>query len=461
MIKEKSASSTEDFFDLYERNPHAIKILFHSMQAGVIHFFGYSLKNMRILSLISAFLSLFLMYRLIEKTLSDPNRKTIAMVVTILMSLDVQFIYISHFARQEIQLILLLLIMMNLLLSTKMKPLVRGTVTGVLLGLGAGIHPNIFIIAWPVGLILLMEILQKKRNRGEGLIFLAAAIIVTSIFVLISFKFNHNFIRDYRAYGEPLGVLNSPDLKLLKLPGFYKKLFLGIRGTYYTPDIRLQMIFFPLLLAAVVIKKKKIFSLCGFAGFNIGLVIIGKYSQPSIAFLLPFYYLLWAELLEFKWIHFLIPLLSAATLTITLLEINRETEKFSDYTEQLNTLIPSRSTALGNLYSEYAMADGNFFDWRNLSYLKEKNISLADYITTRGIEYIIISEELSFIYENRPYWNVIYGNVAHWYPGIINFISEECILIGEFESPGYGMRISAYRYEKPWYVRVYKVSKSE
>jgi len=458
MMEDKSPAATEDFFDLYERNPHAIKILFHSIQSGFIRILGYSLKTVRILSLVTSILSLLLMYKLTNKILTVPHKKNIAVIITIWMSLDVQYIYISHFARQEITLVLLLIIMLNLLVSTGIKPLLRGASAGALLGLAAGFHPNSFLIAWPVGLFLLVEILQKKRRISEGAAFITAAAAAASIFVIISFGFNPEFIHDYLSYGKPLGVLDSPDMKLLKLPGFYKKLFTRISGTYYTSEIRLQMIIFPLLLTAVLFRKKGIISLCGFLGFNIGLLIIGKYSQPSIIFLFPFYYLLWAEIMDFRQIRFAVPLFIIATLVITIGERGTETEKFSEYTEQLNNLIPPGSRALGNIYSEFAMSDGQYYDWRNLHFLKEKNISLTSYIDSRKIEYIILSEEISFIYENRPYWNVIYGNTAHWYPAMLEYINENCILIGEFESPGYGMRIVPYRYEKPWFVKIYKVS---
>lgn len=247
-------------------------------------------------------------------------------------------------------------------------------------------------------------------------------------------------------------------MKLLKLPGYYKKLFHQIGGTYYTPNIRLQMgLFLPLLIGALI-RKRGIISLYGFLGFNIALIILGKYSQPAILFLLPFYYLLWAQLMDLRLIKFLAPFIMALTLLFSLVEISKEGERFSFYTEQLNQLIPPGTVALGNMYSEYALDVGHYYDWRNLHYLRENALSLEDYIETREIEYIIFSEELSFIYNKRPYWNVIYGNPAHWYPELIEFTQSECTLVGEFESPGYAMRITAYRYDKPWSVKIFKVN---
>lgn len=457
MIEEGSPGATEDFFDLYERNPHAIKILFHTLQAGAIGLFGYSLQTVRLLSLIAGAITLLFMYKLTVRVLTVSYKKSIALALVLCMSLDVQFLYISHFARQEIFLLLMMLITLNIAVSTEIRPLFRGGLSGGVLGLAVGIHPNSFIIAWPAGLILLIEIIGKKRKMREGAAFILTAAVLASLFVLLSLHFNSNFFSDYRSYGEPLGVLDAPDVKWLKLPGFYTKLFSRISGTYFTPDIRLQMILFPLLLGGVLFRKKGMISLCGFLGFNIALVIIGKYSQPSIVFLLPFYYLLWGEMLEIPWTGYVLPLLLGATAFFSIVEISYEKEIFSQYTKQLNEMIPPGTVALGNLYSEYAMDDGHFYDWRNLHYLKENEINLTAYIETRDIEYIIFSEELTFIYDNRPYWNVIYGNLSHWYPELIDFMESECSLTGEFESPGYAMRISAYRYSKPWNVKVFRV----
>ena len=46
--------STEYFFDLVPRYPHAIKIIFHILQIVFIKLFGYSLFSVRLLSLVFA-----------------------------------------------------------------------------------------------------------------------------------------------------------------------------------------------------------------------------------------------------------------------------------------------------------------------------------------------------------------------------------------------------------------------
>lgn len=464
MIENNTLASTEDFFDLYERNPHAIKILYHKIQIIFIKIFGYSIFSIRLISIITGCISLLLLYKLVLKFILTEHRKIIALITVILCSIDVQFIYISHLGRQEIILIFSLLLMLNIT-NSNIKYINRGIITGIVLGLSVGIHPNSFIIAWPIGLFIFWEAINKRKKWTELFSFILTTSVFASIFIVLSFKFNLNFINDYMSYGEPLGVLDTTDVKLIKLPGFYKKLFLQISGTYHNPNIRLQMVLFPVLLIISLIKKKSMINILGFLGFNIGLIIIGKYSQPSISFLLPFFYLsttvLTEEIIFRKNVILQVILYSLVvlSLTITIKDIKREKESFKNY--QNNLKIPNNSIVLSSIINEYTFQNGQIFDWRNLHFLKENNLTLENYIKQRKIEYIIIPEELSYIYNNRPYWNVLYGNLSNWYPMLTEFTEENCSLINEFESPGYGIRITALRYKRPWYIKIYKVNQIE
>ncbi|OQY37989.1 MAG: hypothetical protein B6229_07095 [Spirochaetaceae bacterium 4572_7] len=322
-----------------------------------------------------------------------------------------------------------------------------------------------------VGLYLLFKILKGDRNIYEGIWFLVTAGLITGIFIILSFHFNPNFINDYSAYGEPLGVLDSTDIKLLKLPNFYFKLFNSVSGTYHNPNIKMQMILFPIFLSIGIIKKrfKPVFiSIIGFIGFNIGLFIIGKYSQPSISLLLPYYYLLAAVVIEVllniknrKIGGVVISILLSFSLYLSINDIIKEKESFSDYTSNISSYIPSDSRVLSNINHDYILFNGQNYSWRNLHYLKREEYSFENYIRERNIEYIIVPNELAYIYTNRPYWNVIYGNLSYWYPQLLNFTEESCELVAEFDSPGYGMRIVALRYSKPWSVKIFKVGHIE
>ncbi len=471
MISNESLNSTEDFFDLYERNPHAIKIIFHIIQIIFIKIFGYSIFTVRFISLIAGGLSLLFLYKLIIKLFDREHSWVIALLTVIWLSFDVQFLYISHLARQEIILILSTILMLNIVIDKNLKAIPRGIFTGLILGLSVGIHPNSFIIAWPVGLYFLFKILKGEKRISEGVCFLLTTCLITGIFIFFSFHFNSNFIDDYGAYGEPLGVLDSTDVKLLKLPGFYYKLFNNISGTYHNSNIKMQMILFPIFLLVGLLKKRSntvFIAVIGFVGFNVGLLIIGKYSQPSISLILPYYYLLSAVIIEFVLNNrnrkILIPVLSLLiilSLYVSISDIRQEKDSYAGYINKISSYIPKHSIVLSNLNHDYMLPRGRNYDWRNLHYLKENNLSLKKYIEDRGIEYIIVPEELSYIYKNRPYWNVIYGNLSYWYPELMDFTKESCLLVGEFGSPAYGMRIVALRYKKPWNVKIYRVDQIE
>jgi len=464
MMEAGSPQVTEDFFDLYPRQPHAVKILFHGLQILFIQIFGYSLGTVRLLSLLGGSLSLALFYRLALRILPDKNRKGPALAATIALSLDIQFLYTAHLARQEIFMVLLSLGVFNLLFSQR-KPLLRGALSGGVLGLSSGFHPNVFLIAWPAGLFLLSEILRRRRSPQEGVSFLLAAAAGAVPFILLSFLFNPQFLQDYAAYGRPLGVLDTPDIKLLHWPGFYRKLFFQIGGTYETPPLQLTLAAFPIVLIIALFRGRGRLGLLGLIGFNVGLILLGKYSPPSIIILFPFFYLLVAELLDHPVATRIFPLFLAALLIISSWEILHESfrkeESFAEYTETLNRNIPPGSAALGSLYAEYALSDGALYNWRNLPYLQEKGISLKKYIRDRGITYVILPDELDYIYQRRPYWNVLYGNPSFWYPALKRLLKENGTLIESWESPVYAMRIDAYRQLSPWRVRIYKLSTKE
>ncbi|MBN2657118.1 MAG: glycosyltransferase family 39 protein [Spirochaetales bacterium] len=523
IMESGSLSATEDFFDLYPRHPHAIKILYHLFQIPLIGLFGYGIFSVRLLSLLAGAVSLLLFYRLIRNIYPE-SPEALRFLILCILSVDIQFLYGTHMARQESLLLMMEIASLLILTEKDMPVLRRGILSGLIIGTAAAVHPNAFIIAWPAGLYLLLSIAESRlpgasgensRTMKEGLIFLAGAVVPALVVVLISFCFNPHFISDYRAYGEPLGVLAPPDVKWLRLPGFYEKLFLRIGGTYHTPPIYLQMVLFPLVLCIDFYRNRHWINAAGFIGFNMAIAIIGKYSQPSIVFLLPFYYLAAAGSMELiydlytnrillsppsspallpegegsfellagsspsglfgnrlmrswmktikKLMPIIIPavLLLSATAYFSISDITSEKESFSSFIKEIEKSVPSDGILLGNLYGEYVTGlEGRFNDWRNLAYLKDAGLTLREYLNERSIEYVMLGDELDFIYRNRPVWNVLYGNIAHWYPQLLGLIEERGILVDEFKSPGYGVRIAPYRYQKDWKVRIYKVDQS-
>ncbi|OQY34346.1 MAG: hypothetical protein B6241_05020 [Spirochaetaceae bacterium 4572_59] len=471
MSAEGRLDVTEPFYDLYERHPHAIKILYHLFQILFIQIFGYSLFSLRLLSLLGGVLCLYLMFQLLKSVFHHSRLFYFPLLVVIWMSWDVQFIYAAHTARQEI--IMLALMLSSLILTLDGKSTAHGALTGCIIGLAAGFHPNAFLIAWPAGLLLLREMVTRKRSFLSGMAFLLTAAFTATLFVSLSFHFNPSFVQDYLSYGEPLGVMDASDVKILKWPLFYSKIFHQVGGTYYLPDIRWQFYSLPLFLLFLPLSSgRKGIIPAGLIGINLGIMILGKYSQPSVIFLIPFYYLAGAALLvgmqkisgqlQLLLILILLPL----TLLLSAQEIKGEldpsAESYDEYLEQIRTLVPEESRVLGSLNLEYYLERGNLYNWRNLAFLpqeskEEEKSPFASYIHSRNINMIIIPSEIDYVYKNRPSWNALYGNTAHWYPQMEEFLEKNCVLTGSFESPSYGTRIEAYKNRKPWTVSVYRV----
>ncbi len=103
MLEEKSIGVTEPFFDARPRYPHGIKALFHLMQMGMITLFGYGVRAARLLSWIGGAGALWMCFLGGTRFLGSEKKGFFLMAA---FSLDIQFLYASHFGRQEIWLCL-------------------------------------------------------------------------------------------------------------------------------------------------------------------------------------------------------------------------------------------------------------------------------------------------------------------------------------------------------------------
>ncbi|MBN2285522.1 MAG: phospholipid carrier-dependent glycosyltransferase [Tissierellales bacterium] len=452
---------TETFFDLYPRFPHAIKIIFHWLQAFFISTLGYSVFTVRLISLSFSCLTLVVFYKLVEITTRTTH---LALFITILFSLDSQYIYASHFARQEIIMLFLLLVAFYFYHKSShvfYKPLMLSMITGI----AVGIHPNSFTIAVVIGCLYIIDILLKKEGIGSLIMYILFTGLFALIYVKLSLYFDPNFIANYAAFGDQFGVLESTGSKTLQIINYYLKLYYGVSGTYYTPNIRFQLILFAFLIVGSIIRiiKKGIDSklinyLTSILAINLSYIIVGRYNQTSILFIFPFCWIIFGILVSSTNIK---RTLTMITLTIvagmSLYNIvpflNND---YDNYIRQISYYVAPSDIALANLNSEFYFDNGSLLDYRNLAFLKEANVDFESYITANQIDYIIYPQEMDYIYSHRPIWNGIYGNLYYYFDDMHNFIKENCTLIHEFESP-YAMRIVRFMYTKEWTVKIYKV----
>ncbi len=477
---------TEPFFDLFPRQPHTIKSLFHLLQGHWMNIFGYGIVQIRLLSFIVGMMVLVILYGFLKRKHSKLNiyishKNHLPFLLTAFMAISLQFIYASHFARQEI---IILLFMVCSYIIVDQYVISRNALTGksytpitalcLLTGLAIGFHPNSFLIACVVGSLLFYNgVITKSFNKL--LLYILGTGSIASIYVALSISWNNNFISAYSTFGDSLGATASLLDKIHTFPIFLYKLFYGISATYYTPDIRIEMILFVFLIVLTglaLIFKRLQFShewtlpLLACLALTVGLILIGRYNATSIVFYLPFLVLLLNGLITSLLIgsHTYKPLLFQSLLSLIILIsmvrsgseiIKKPLETYDAYINEIQAHIPSESKSLCNLNAGFAFEPNQFLDVRNLTLLSENKMTVGDYIHHNAIDYIVLSEELSYIYRNQDPWSIVYGRLDY-YPELMSLIDTQFTPIHTFESPQYGMRIVDYNDGYPWEVVIYK-----
>lgn len=467
MMVNQSLGVTESVFDLSPRFPHAIKALFHLIQIGAISVFSYSLFSVRLISLIFGLGTLFFFYKLLKK-ISDS--RWLAVLGTLLLGVDVQFLTSSHFARAEAVLLMVFVLALWLVFKHREPHFYKHDVgVGILLGLSIGIHPNSLFVALAIGCVYLWQ-WRNDEIQFKNLILLVVIVgLFAAGFVGLSYVFDADFISHYLSYGSSLGVEQTLLDKMQGVGPYFNKLFMGVSGTYYTPNIQIQLILFGVVTVingALAIRKKntqRTSLLVALCGLLVGFVLVGRFAQPSVIFIFPIGYALLISLVSGsrKLRNALLIILLCLMGVNSIREIRPYlNDDYNDYLNHIETSVPADATVLANLNAEFGFEAGKLFDYRNLAFLDEHELAFADYIEKNEIEYILYPEEMDFIYERRPVWNIVYGNVFPYFDEMQIFLTEECVLVDEFESP-YAMRITRFMYSQPWMMKIYQVQIDE
>ena len=467
IMSTNSLKVTESFFDLKPRSPHAIKVIFHFIQIIFIKIFSYNIFSMRLISLLSGTTSLYLFYKIVKLI---TNSKILNYLAVIMLGIDIHYIYSSHLARQEIILLLIFLSAAYYYLNNYKyhNKLEKNIKLALILGLGIGIHPNSFIISLPFILIYTYRLIFSNKVKFKNYFAFGSTLaLISSIFILLSLYLDPSFFINYSSFGESLGVFSSITTKMDRFVYFYKKLFYRISGTYYIPPIKFQFILFTISFILSLIKlffkndSNNKFLILTIISINLGYLIIGRYNQTSIIFVFPVFYLLIINLLsaiKLKYTYIL-----AGIIIITLAFntgqtiLNDSHYNYNDYLKNISKVVSPDDKVLANLNTGYYFEENKLRDYRNLNYLKNNNMSFSEYIEKNEIEYIIYPEEMDFIYNSRPVWNILYGNPYPYYSNMKKFIKNNTKLVHKFNNKTYAMRIVRYIGEKNWEVKIYKV----
>ena len=478
---------TEPFFNVYQRYPHAIRLLFHLLQAGFMQLFGYHIFTFRLISLLFSVATLFFFYKLSRLFCRAAGT---ALLATLLLSLDIQYLYASHMARQEIIIVFILILALYVLISRiDRHHLTDDLWLGIIVGLGIGVHPNILIVAVTIGLGYLYYLRQKKIHlRNLAMLVLVIGLFAV-LFIGLSVIMDPDYLAHYAQQGQNFGVGDGLPGKWQGLLLFYQHLYNQFSIEYYMPDIRFQLSCFALVLSlslVLLVKQRsapryqqlKLPLLLVF-GVNLGIFLIGRYNVTSAVFIFPLMYLLSVLLLESVFpeqmpvepmsnIHQLpekkrkkkpLPgLLILITAVLTLTGLHPPANPYSTYLAQIQTAIPGQPRILGNLNAEYAFADGQLLDYRNLQYLDDRGITFADYVAAEQIEYIIYYDELAFIAANHPRYDVMYGDLTPIFAEMTTFLAEHCEEITVFTNSSYGTNLAPLIDAKPWQIHIFRVT---
>jgi hypothetical protein len=366
---------------------------------------------------------------------------------------------------------------------------------GLITGLAIGLHPNSFLIGTMCAVMLMplgMERMSRLRSWKPLLGYAGVTTAFAAIFVSASLMFDRQFFRHYFEYGNSEFDIGAPvTSKLMELPYFFKKIWFGVSGTYYVPDIRFELVLFSsavLILGVLTVlgrlEKKKEAALIGrgIVGMLAGMVIIGRYNQTSIVLLFPLLFLLVllaaaqpkgrfgraervAGPLNGKKAAGLLSVRNAAVILIMMAVTGSSIHnilpwldyRYGDYLKEISRVVDPDDKVLANLNTEYYFDNGKLLDYRNLSFLKEAGLSVEDYIRKNEIRYIIFSDEMDLIYSQRPIWNMIYGN-PRYMEELHRFLDENCTPVHRFRNNTYGIRIVQYiNSDRDFTVQIFKV----
>jgi len=242
MMTHQSFQVTEPFFDLFPRHPHAIKLLFHTLQMPWILTLGYSIFAVRLMSLFFGVLSLIAFRQvLIRLDISA----TAASLGALLLGASSQFVYASHTARQEIVVLFFMLLALERLLADRTK-------TGAAISAaGLWLHPNGFIAA---AILFFVVMIHKKRALPMVILThtLSLVLIITA-----SLALDPNFFTNYLSYGDTLEVTADAASRLENFRDFYLKLYHRISATYYNANILPWLTALPAIVIIDLLKRHK------------------------------------------------------------------------------------------------------------------------------------------------------------------------------------------------------------
>lgn len=446
--------TTEPFFDLYPRSPHAIKILFHVLQMPFILIFGYSIKAVRVLSLIFGLFTIGVFHRILK---GYGFSSFYSASGAFLLGASSQFVYASHMARQEIVVLFFMLFAFERIRSGHIT-------TGILISAaGMWVHPNGVMSA---AILFFVLFFTDRRMLPK---FIVIHLISAAVLIFSSLALDPGFFSNYLSYGETLGVTASPAGRLKNFGDFYLKLYYRISATYYNSDIRIALTMMVAALPISLLRWNRQASkdcVSAIIAFNITLFAIGRYNPTSILFIFPWIIIGIIDILN--GLNPRVRLGKGILLTLLLLTVMSTAyevwptyeDNYTAYLNQIRAAIPANEMRLGNLNTEFASEVGTLLDYRNLNYLSENGMTLREYLSTHDVRYVIVTDELDYLARN-PKWHILYGDVRPWYNDLMTMLETKGEIISTIRDDVYSIRIVRYIRTPEWHTTIYRLKEGE
>lgn len=487
ILESRDPAVTEEFFRITPRYPHGFKTLYHLIQIPFLAF-SFSPAAARLPSLLAFGLALVLLYRIARQMTASGLPAYFSLILPLWAALDSQLFYVSHLGRQEALLVLLQVAVFSRLYAPGGLRPRSLALTGLLLGLGSGLHPNAFVAAFSAGGAAAGLLGSSAAGCGAFgrlrrlllLVFTAAA--GAGVILLFSRLLEPSFPQHWLAFGAAHGAGDGILQKLLGLPRFLQKMFFRLAGTYYLPDVRLPLFLFGAAAGAALplrlfLRRRAALllpPLLALAGALAALTAIGKYSPPSLVFLFaPGYLLLFAMLTlfagsgRFRAGRFRAGRSAAALSAALILALSLAAGLFAGighsgsysykpYRHRIAAAVGSEGRILANLNSAFAFEPGRLCAFRDLEYLPAAGLTITAYLAREDIEYILWPEEMDIIYRERPVWNDLYGNLYPYYRELKRRLETGYEAVAQWQEPWYGMRIQAYAGRRPYGITLYR-----
>lgn len=494
-IRGGGPAATEEFFRLTTRHPHALKTLYHLLQGPLVVRWWHPLAA-RIPSLIAGMGATVLVGLILTRLTGN---LLVGLSMGAASALDVQLFYISHLARQEAMVVVLMLAAVALLVRARGSGVVKSLAAATIIGITIFIHPNAFVAAAAVFPWVVHTAGPGRRMTAEA-VYVGGLAAGALLAIGVSLAMDPAFFANYAEFGASVGVSAGFLERFARLREFFLKIAGRHAGTYYLAPFAIQLwMLVAASLATIAVfvhaRRRSVAPNAAAAGLTavfsvvatvLALFIVGKYSPPSVVFLVPWLYITIGLLAGAVLAHLrgsgarirsvvlitviiTIPLLNGIQLTRELLP--PRPHEYRSYLERVRSPIPEGEVVLANLNTAFAFQPGELRVWRDLGALPPVpelppapsdelllDRPFARFLRDERVRWVVVPvDELEKIYRERPVWNEVYGNPHRFYPELMAILDRYGTRVDRFVGGRYAMRLVPFMERGPHHVEVYRL----